>query len=115
MQRTMSAGRRRARFSHCTSTTCAVEPDRVYWRAIMPSDYAHRFLDHADLSTTSRYLKATPDGMHHLLQQVMEQRIYQRFASEPESGRESGSASALHVAGKTPVSQVVSTTQHPLM
>jgi hypothetical protein len=36
----------------------------------MPEHYAQRFLDHANLSTTSRYLKTTRRGMHEALARV---------------------------------------------
>jgi len=36
----------------------------------MPEHYVQRFLDHANLSTTSRYLKTTRRGMHQALPRV---------------------------------------------
>jgi integrase len=38
----------------------------------MPEHYVQRFLDHANLSTTSRYLKTTRRGMHEALKRVEE-------------------------------------------
>jgi hypothetical protein len=82
-----------------------VKPDRVYWmEGGMPEHYLQRFLDHATLSTTSRYLKTTTQGMHQVLQQFEERCICKKFASDTESGRKSGSASAEGVVGITPVS-----------
>jgi integrase len=40
----------------------------------MPEHYVQRFLDHANLSTTSRYLKTTRRGMHEALKGVDERR-----------------------------------------
>ena len=40
----------------------------------MPEHYVQRFLDHANLSTTSRYLKTTRRGMHEALRRVDERR-----------------------------------------
>jgi hypothetical protein len=40
----------------------------------MPEHYVQRFLDHANLSTTSRYLKTTRRGMHEALTRVEERR-----------------------------------------
>jgi integrase len=40
----------------------------------MPEHYVQRFLDHANLSTTSRYLKTTQRGMHEALRRVEEGR-----------------------------------------
>jgi integrase len=40
----------------------------------MPEHYVQRFLDHANLSTTSRYLKTTRRGMHEALRHVDERR-----------------------------------------
>lgn len=40
----------------------------------MPEHYVQRFLDHANLSTTSRYLKTTRRGMHEALRRVEERR-----------------------------------------
>ena len=79
----------------------------------MPEHYVRRFLDHA-LLTTSRHLKTTKRGMHQVLQRFEERRICKKFAGGPEIGRESEGASAERVAGKAPVSQVVSTT-HPII
>ena len=41
----------------------------------MPEHYVQRFLDHANLSTTSRYLKTTRRGMHEALQRFEEGRM----------------------------------------
>jgi hypothetical protein len=40
----------------------------------MPEHYVQRSLDHANLSTTSRYLKTTRRGMHEALSRVEERR-----------------------------------------
>src|SRR4030088_2313408 len=40
----------------------------------MPEHHVQRFLDHANLSTTSRYLKTTRRGMHEALTRVEERR-----------------------------------------
>jgi Phage integrase family len=40
----------------------------------MPEHYVQRFLDHANLSTTTRYLKTTRRGMHEALARVEERR-----------------------------------------
>jgi integrase len=40
----------------------------------MPEHYVQRFLDHANLSTTSRYLKTTRRGIHEALRRVEERR-----------------------------------------
>jgi hypothetical protein len=40
----------------------------------MPEHYVQRFLDHANLSKTSRYLKTTRRGMHEALTRVEERR-----------------------------------------
>jgi integrase len=40
----------------------------------MPEHYVQRFLDHANLSTTSRYLKTKRRGMHEALERVEERR-----------------------------------------
>ena len=41
----------------------------------MPEHYVQRFLDHANLSTTSRYLKTTRRGMDEALRRVEEGRM----------------------------------------
>jgi integrase len=52
----------------------------------MPEHYVQRFLDHANLSTTSRYLKTTRRGMHEALRRVQERRtVCTKFAQEPDS------------------------------
>ena len=40
----------------------------------MPLNYLQRFIDHANISTTSRYLQGTPQGMHDALKRVEESR-----------------------------------------
>ena len=40
----------------------------------MPEHYVQRFLDHASLSTTSRYLTTTRRGMHQVFRQYEERR-----------------------------------------
>ncbi len=40
----------------------------------MPEHYVQRFLDHANLSTTSRYLATTRRGMHQVFRQYEERR-----------------------------------------
>ena len=40
----------------------------------MPEHYVQRFLDHANLSTTSRYLKTARRGMHEALKHVEQRR-----------------------------------------
>jgi integrase len=53
----------------------------------MPEHYVQRFLDHANLSTTSRYLKTTRRGMHEALRRVEERRtVCTKFAQEAVSG-----------------------------
>jgi hypothetical protein len=49
----------------------------------VPEHYVHRFLDHANLSTTSRYL--TRQGVHQVLKQYETRRISKKLARSDEN------------------------------
>ena len=50
--------------------------------------YVQRFLDHANLSTTSRYLKTTTRGLHQAMELLEARRIGKKFASSDPTSAE---------------------------
>ena len=59
----------------------------------VPEHYVQRFLDHANLSTTSRYLKTTRQGMHQALKQYELRRISKKLARSDEDTHDTAQTS----------------------
>ena len=61
----------------------------------MPPHYVQAFLDHANLSTTSRYLNITAQGMHAALRRVEDSRFRcNPVAIEGQATEQGGSTEA---------------------
>ena len=67
----------------------------------MPEHYVQRFLDHANLSTTSRYLATTRRGMHQVFRQYEERQAAKIGKSCKFVARKEGSTVSLEVPSST--------------
>ena len=67
-----------------------------------------RFLDHANLSTTSRYLKTTRQGVHRALKQYESRSISRKLARSDEDTQGTTETSADKEATEVAHSQILS-------
>ena len=74
----------------------------------VPEHYVQRFLDHANLSTTSRYLKTTRQGMHQVFKQYETRRISKKLARSADDSGAQTDVSADHDATQQVFSQILS-------